>query len=99
MRDPLNSTSTLYLYIERTPEVVHDVKRLVGSLLKQLMDLRTTVSPFINDAWTRLQKSSPSEEVIKSLFAVSKCSPKQALSDGPKPFLPPLTNSHGSRKK
>jgi hypothetical protein len=66
------TTPILFLYIEEAPNVPHDVKRLVGSLLKQLIHFRTaSVSPHIKDTWKQLKNETPSEDVIKSLFAVS----------------------------
>jgi hypothetical protein len=67
-----SGSPTLYLYIEEAPDVAHDIKNLVGSLLKQLIHFRNdSLSKSVQDAWTKLKNDTPSEEVILLLFAVS----------------------------
>ena len=77
MAKVLSKVPTLVLYLEETPKYPHDPENLLGSLIKQMVQLRPDepVSPAIIEAWknaTRFNAGRPSLSELTKLFKVSR---------------------------
>ncbi|KAG9236434.1 ankyrin repeat-containing domain protein [Amylocarpus encephaloides] len=62
---------TLVLYLEQTPVIPHTPKNILGSLLKQLIQLKGSIPPAVREAWKRAVRvdAKPTLPELTELFA------------------------------
>lgn len=76
LRRAIPTIPVLVLYLEETPKDYHDPENLLGSLIKQIIQLRgpsVPVSDVVRETWEKAIQfnTHPGLEELKELFKVS----------------------------
>jgi len=76
-------TPVLCLFLEKASSKLHTPKNLLGSLVKQLVQLKESgINPVTQEAWKKAKRADtrPSLDLTKKLLAVSSSAPSIDLS-------------------